>query len=358
MGFVVEGDELAVFGMGLRSGSAAEHAFTADRLTGPSERVGITGREAAGFDGDVHALRRTGNIGFGGGAAHFGIVDDRPRYRGAMSGTDDSRARLGLTLAPLATEPRAGLRVVAALGIPGVQISAGQAGTRPRELDGSGRRDLLIALRRLELDVVGIDAWLDPATLLDPTRVDAAVSATLEAIQLAHDLGRVPVSTRLPEEGGESAIEAVLARASKLGVRLVDHGVPPRGRDVRTLETGRESGGLLLPDPVETSVTPSNPVRSQAIDGLGIGIDPPAWLVGGLDCIDAAARGASAVRLADLSRDGMRIPVGDPDGRIDGVTLVVTARTGGFEGMPVIDARRWPDPVDGVKRTLATLSGV
>ncbi|NCF38894.1 MAG: hypothetical protein GWP75_02120 [Planctomycetia bacterium] len=275
-----------------------------------------------------------------------------------MSATDDSRARLGLTLAPLAADPRAGLQVVAGLSVPGVQISAGQAGTRPRDLDGSGRRDLAVAVRRLELEVVGVDAWLDPVTLLDPERVDAAVSATLEAIQLAHDLGRVPVSTRLPEEGGESAIEAMLARASRLGVRLVDHGVPPRGRDVRTLEGGRAASGLLLPDPVETSVKPSKPVRSQAIDGLGIGIDPPAWLVGGLDCIDAAARGASALRLADLSRDGMRIPLGDPDGRIDGISLVVTARTGGLDGMPVIDARRWADPVGGVRRTLATLSGI
>lgn len=273
-----------------------------------------------------------------------------------MSGTDDSRARFGLTLAPLAADPRTGLQVIAGLGVPGVQISAGQAGTRPRDLDGSGRRDLFVAVRRLELEVVGVDAWLDPATLLDPERVDAAVSATLEAIQLAHDLGRVPVSTRLPEDGGESAIEAMLARASRLGIRLVDHGVPPRGRDVRALDAGRASGGLLLPDPVETSVRPSEPPRSQVIDGLGIGIDPPAWLVGGLDCIDAAARGASAVRLADLSRDGMRIPVGDPDGRIDGFTLVGAARTGGFEGMPVIDARRWPDPVGGVRSTLATLA--
>lgn len=275
-----------------------------------------------------------------------------------MSATDDSRARLGLTLAPLATDPREGLRLIAGSGLPGVQVSAGQAGTRPRDLDGSGRRDLIVAVRRLELEVVGVDAWLDPATLLDPERVDAAVSASLEAIQLAHDLGRVPVSTRLPEEGAESAIEAMLARASRLGVRLVDHGVPPRGREVRALENDREAGGLVLPDPVETSVQPSNPVGSQAIEGLGIGIDPPAWLVGGLDCIDAAARGASAVRLADLSRDGMRIPVGDPDGRIDGLTLVVTARTGGFEGMPVIDARRWPDPIAGVRRTVATLSNI
>ena len=356
MDLVVEGEQGASFGMDLRSGATSEDAFAADRLVGPLQRIGIGRGQAAGFDGDVHAFRRT--RGFGGGPAHFGIVDDPPRYRGVMTGTDDSRARWGLTLAPLAADPRAGLRVVAGMGVPGVQISAGQAGTRPRELDGSGRRDLLVAVRRLELEVVGVDAWLDPATLLEPERVDAAVSATLEAVQLAHDLGRVPVSTRLPEEGGESAIEAILARASKLGVRLVDHGVPPRGRDVRTLEGGRESGGLLLPDPVETSVQPSTPVGSRAIDGLGIGIDPPAWLVGGLDCIDAAARGVSAIRLADLSRDGMRIPVGDPDGRIDGVALVVTARTGGFEGMPVIDARRWPDPVTGVRRTLATLARV
>ncbi|MAD19265.1 MAG: hypothetical protein CMJ52_03475 [Planctomycetaceae bacterium] len=275
-----------------------------------------------------------------------------------MSGTDDSRARFGLTLAPIAADPRVGLRSIARLGIPGVQVSAGQKGTRPRDLDGSGRRDLFTLVRRLELEVRGVDAWLDPATLLDPERVDAAVSASLEAVELAHDLGRVPLSTRFPGEGGESAIEAILARATRLGVEVIDHGVPPRGRGVRELDPGREAGGLLVPDPVDSTVRPAESAVTETIEGLGIGLDPPAWLVAGLNCVDAAARGASAVRLADLSPDGMRIPIGDPDGRIDGVSLLVAARTAGFDGMPLIDVRRWVDPLAGIRTTMEALAGI
>ena len=42
-----------------------------------------------------------------------------------------------------------------------VQLSAAQAGLRPRELDRSARRDLLATLRRRELAVAGIDDGLD-----------------------------------------------------------------------------------------------------------------------------------------------------------------------------------------------------
>ncbi|MFB0986452.1 MAG: hypothetical protein QMB94_09140, partial [Phycisphaerales bacterium] len=153
-----------------------------------------------------------------------------------MPDSSDPRPRLGITLAPLASDPRMGLQAIRRLGIPGVQISAEQKGTRPGDLGQSGRRDLLASARRLELEITGVDAWLDPDGLADSARVDDAVSALLGAIGLAEDLGRVPVSTRFPGEGDEGVIEAVLSAADRVGVRLVDHGVPPRGMPVRALE--------------------------------------------------------------------------------------------------------------------------
>ncbi|MDE0889733.1 MAG: hypothetical protein OSA40_09780 [Phycisphaerales bacterium] len=270
---------------------------------------------------------------------------------GAMPDSSDPRPRLGITLAPLASDPRMGLQAIRTLGIPGVQISAGQKGTRPGDLGQSGRRDLLVSARRLELEITGVDAWLDPDCLADSARVDDAVSALLGAIRLAEDLGHVPVSTRFPGEDDEGVIEAVLSAANRVGVGLVDHGVPPRGMPVRALEARRVSG-LIIPGETDESVRAAEPPSGTSIDGLGIGIDPPAWLVAGLDCLDAVGKGIAALRLADLSRDGMRVPIGDPDGRLDGEVLLVTARTARFDGIPVIDARRWIDPIGMAKVTI------
>jgi hypothetical protein len=111
--------------------------------------------------------------------------------------------------------------------------------------------------------------------------------------------------------------------------------------------------GLIVPGTVETAA-PQVPVAS-AVDGLAVGIDPPAWLVAGLDFMDAAGRGVAAIRLADLTADGMRVAPGDADGRVEPGALIAVARTGGFEGLPLIDARRWSRPVEGVRSTVDRL---
>ncbi|MAC19837.1 MAG: hypothetical protein CMJ23_09235 [Phycisphaerae bacterium] len=272
-----------------------------------------------------------------------------------MSDSSDPRPAVAVTLAPLGPDPRTGLQIAAALAVRGVQVSAGQAGTRARDLDRSGRRDLLIAARRLELDVVGIDAWFKPEDLLDPARVDDAVTALLATIELASDLGAIPVSTRFPAEGGEEAIEALMGAGNRVGVSLIDHGVPPRGMSVRPIDVKRPASGLVIPGSTE-EVAVSSPPIGELIEGLGLGIDPPSWLVAGLDPFDAAGRGVWSLRLADLTADGMRIPAGDPDGRVDPVSLLAAARTGGLRHDPIIDARRWIDPVAGVRSTLASLA--
>jgi hypothetical protein len=113
-----------------------------------------------------------------------------------------------------------------------------------------------------------------------------------------------------------------------------------------TLERDTLERGTVERGAVEAAV--GDTAAAEAIDGLAVGIDPPAWLVAGLDVMDAAGRGVAAVRLADLTADGMRVPPGDPDGRIDAASLLAVARTGGFEGIPLIDARRWNRPLEGI----------
>lgn len=268
----------------------------------------------------------------------------------------DSRPPVAVTLAPLAAEPREALDLAARFVVRAVQVSARQSGTRPRDLDRSGRRDLVVSARRRELGIAGVDAWFPAEDLLDRGEVDAAVGRLVEAVELAGELGPVPVATRFPTEGGEEAIRAVLAAAERLGVVVVDHAVPPRGRRVRSTSKAPTAGagGLIVPGAVEV-VEAAAPEVGESIDGLGLGIDPPAWLVAGLDLFEAAGRGVDGLRLADLTRDGMRVPAGDPDGRVDPTALIAIARTGGFDGLPVIDARRWVRPVEGVRATLDRL---
>lgn len=283
-----------------------------------------------------------------------------------MTDSVDARPPVAVTLGPLAREPRRGLEVAATLVVRAVQLSDDQSGTRPRDLDRSGRRDLVATARRRELTISGVDSWLAAESLLDPATTDQAVGRLVEAVGLASDLGRLPVSTRLPVEGGEDAIRAVLAVAERLGVPVFDHAVPPRGWEVRrtpgSIEAaqggsgpGTGPGGLVIPGESEPT-EPQSAVGGGTCDGLAVGLDPPAWSVAGLDPLEAAARGVAGLRLADLTPDGMRVPLGHPDGRIDPTTLVAAARTGGFEGLPVIDARRWANPIAGVRVTLQHLA--
>ena len=65
----------------------------------------------------------------------------------------------------------AALERLAAAGVRRVQLSASQVTLRPRELDRSGRRDLLILLRRLELSAGGLDAWVPTARLNTPLQL-------------------------------------------------------------------------------------------------------------------------------------------------------------------------------------------
>jgi hypothetical protein len=50
------------------------------------------------------------------------------------------------------------------------------------------------------------------------------------------------------------------------------------------------------------------------------------------------------------------VPPGDTDGRVDPEALVAIARTGGFEGLPLVDARRWSRPIEGVLATVGRLA--
>ena len=244
-----------------------------------------------------------------------------------MSDSQDIRPQAAITLVALAEDPKIGLSRAASLGVRGIQISAAQPGTRPRDLGESARRDLLASARRQELVLSGIDAWVVRDDLLDPARVGAALEAINESIALAADLGRIPLSIGLPQaEGAQEVVMAIAAEASRRGVSIVDHAVPIVERD-----------GIFQ-----------------------IGIDPPMWFAAGNDPLDGVREAGGRLgsfRLADLTAEGMRTAVGSSESRLDLQACLLTARVAGFEGLWIVDARKWIDPLAGIHRTLRCIQG-
>ena len=232
-------------------------------------------------------------------------------------------ATLAPTLTGLGERPRVVLDRLAEYGFRAVQLSASQPGLRPPELDRSGRRDLAGRLRRLALAAAGLDLWIPRAQLLDPARVDRAVGTMLDAVGLAADLGRCPLSLILLEASDEptfeAIIETVIDRALRLGVALADHGVPPVSRA-----------------------------------DIGVGVDPAAWLSHGRDPAAAIADHAQrlvVVRLCDLTADGQRTaPGAHEDGRLNLPSYRVAISSGGYRNHVVVDTRGWTEPWESLAR--------
>jgi len=188
------------------------------------------------------------------------------------------------------------------MGFRSVQLSAAQPGLRPRELDCSGRRDLMTRLQRLQMPAAGLDLWIPTEHFLDPARVDRAMAAVGTAVELAADLGRCSLSLVLPGGEAQPLVEAIAEQALRFGVRVADHAVPP-------------------------GVAASSP-------SIGAGIDPAAWLAQDEDPSAAArehARDLVSVRLCD-------------DPKFDADAFQEALMTCAYRGPIVIDLRECADP--------------
>lgn len=212
-----------------------------------------------------------------------------------------------------------------------------QPGLRPRELDRSARRDLNAMLRRVELVCAGVDCFIPAEHFTRNEMVDRALAAVEGAIELAADLGRAPVALSLPRRATDSSestddsskvqsdgfvMQSIAAMADRFGVEVADHTVP-----------------LLLPPP----------------EGIGVGVDPAAWLARNENPADVVTRsGASVVsaRLVDLLTTGLRGPIGDrQEGRLDATGYRVALSVVGYARPVVVDARQWLHPWEGLERT-------
>jgi len=240
-----------------------------------------------------------------------------------MSHAGDLHTPLDLapTLAALPGDPRRNFDRLAALGFRFVQLSATQPGLRPRELDGSSRRDLRATLRRRELAVSGLDLWIPESHFTDPSHMDRAISAAIAGIELAGDLGRCPISLTLPadDDYGDSqtndAVQTVISAPHHAGVPIADHHMP---------------------------------VCTRAWDELlGVGIDPAAWLAAGADPASGVHEHSEhlvGARLSDLMTTGLRGPIGTADGRLDVTSYRIALSIAGYDRPIVLDARQWPNP--------------
>lgn len=229
------------------------------------------------------------------------------------------------TIEPLAEAPRTAIDRVASGGFRFAQLSATQRGTRPRELDRSARRDLLATMRRREVRPSGLDLWIPPSHFTEAGRVDRAVATVIETLELAAELGGVPVSLTLPrgDDGLMDDVPAALAAAAQLhGARIADHGWPPRAPD-------HEAIGVGL-DPVTLAEHDADPTTAP---------------------LELGARLVSA-RLCRRTADGARAPVGDGVG-LDVQAYRVALSVAAADRPVVIDARQWSDPWAGVLRSAA-----
>jgi len=237
------------------------------------------------------------------------------KHHGALAPT---LASLG---AAHGASPREAFDRIAREGFRFVQLSAAQAGMRPREMGRSARRDLLTALRSRGLRPSGIDLFLPIADLRSSERVDVAVTRLIEAIEFAADLGRLSLSVAL-DPAQDGVIRSVADAAQRYGVRVADHAL--HGGDIPEFDRGVDSAAVLA-----------------------AGRDPVSELT-------AAGPRLACVRLCDLKQDGERGPLGDGRaGRLDVVAFRATAQVlrRGDEASVVIDARRWSDPWSGILTT-------
>lgn len=240
-----------------------------------------------------------------------------------------------MTLAP-AVEPlvrgglsiRAALDRVRSLGFGAVQLDASLAGLRPRELDHRARRDLTAVLTRSDLRLAGIDLFIPRRHYTDPATLDRALTASLDAIRLAADLGRVPVSLSPPIEGLSDEVRGALVEAADMhAVRLAIH----------------------AEDQLDALTAWVNEVDLPA---LGLGIDPAALLALGKDpvaTVHAHGNRVNAARLADwTSQERCVVGQGELDVAQYRIALDLSAKS--RLGPVVLDLRSLTEPQGAAAR--------
>lgn len=236
--------------------------------------------------------------------------------------------------------PREALLAIAGHGYAAVQWSATTPSMRPREFDGSARRGLAAELRRLELRCAGVDAWVPPGHLLDPTTIDRAIAAIEQAIRFAAEMVLPGGSADL-----RPTVSLLLPTDAELAARPTIAGQLREA--LRQLSVLAEREGVAVADHALDRIADSP---------LAIGIDPGAFLAAGRDpsaAVLAAGARLAGARLVDCFRSGLRGPILEPgESRLDVTAYRVALECVGFHRPLVVDARQWRDPLRGLIATI------
>ncbi len=161
-----------------------------------------------------------------------------------------------------------------------LQLDAALSGIRPRDLDQRARRDLTALLARHDLRLAGLDLFVPRRHYLADEHIDRALSATVAAIELAADLGRVPVSLAMPvADMPRDALDAVVNAADGHGVRVAVH--------------AEDQLDELLAW-----------VKDVDLPCVGCGLDPAALITHGQDPLDALQQVGSRLAIGRLSDAG------------------------------------------------------
>jgi hypothetical protein len=246
----------------------------------------------------------------------------------------DPRPAVAATIAPLVAagacaDIRSALAWASQAGFRGVQLSAMDPGLRPRDLSASARRDVAAALARHELACAGIDFFLPPSHLTDPTHASRAFDAIESTLAFAAQLGRAPVTLPLPPRVPSELRPAIAAVAERLGVLV------------------------LLP------VTDADDLPHIA-EPFAASVDCAAVIAAGgrpEELVSRSGNQLGGVRLVDLWRSGLRGPIAEPnESRLDALALRLAVETAQFRGLCVVDARQWLHPRVGLQQSLARWS--
>lgn len=202
--------------------------------------------------------------------------------------------------------------LAAAAGCAGVQLNAALPGLRPRELDRSARRDLGVELRRRGLVCSGVDLFVPPEHLSDPSKADRAVSSLSAAVELAAELGgRAGVCAVFPKNAAPGVVEQLASKALHAGVRLVNCAHPVDEAGELSMAVGLDCAAVLAGD--------GDPARVLARLGARVGV----------------------VRVADVSRGTVlqRVAPGSRAGRLDVFALRVAMEISAPSAAGVLDLR-------------------
>jgi len=250
--------------------------------------------------------------------------------------------KIGIILPSLRMDSRRALETAAEMGADGVQLWVAGGDMDPRNLDETGRQDLLATLARLGLEISAICGDLGKG-FVDPATVEWAIDRTKEMLDLGHDLAAPILTTHIgviPDDRSSEEWHTLTDAMLELGDYAAERG------GVIATETGPEAPELMLAF-FETLNT----------GGLGVNYDPANLVMNNFDPV-GGVRVLGSYIAHTHAKDAIRYP----DGRVAEVPLgegqvpwdeyLATLRDVGYNGYLTIEREVGDNPVADIQRAI------